>query len=55
MGVNFKDVLLSTAGDLGKLKKPEPARTLQVPGKWLLHFCHDFASVLRDLTKMSKT
>ncbi|WIA18143.1 hypothetical protein OEZ85_009619 [Tetradesmus obliquus] len=55
MGVDFIKMLLSTAEQTGKLKKSEPARTLQVPGKWLLHFCHDFASVMRDLAKMSKT
>jgi hypothetical protein len=55
MGVDFIKMLLSTAEQTGKLKKSETARTLQVPGKWLLHFCHDFASVMRDLAKMSKT
>jgi hypothetical protein len=53
MGVGFIEHLVSTAGV--KLEESVARRTLQVPGKWLLHFCHDFTSLLRDLGTAAQT
>ncbi|WIA10924.1 hypothetical protein OEZ85_011089 [Tetradesmus obliquus] len=55
IGEGFARILQSQVKSETTLKQATPVRTLQTPGKWLLHWCHDFACLLRELTGVSNT